>query len=388
MNSINILRIQCQKVSVQLLTIFFLIWIVFDGIAITNQDYLDKTYIIITVDTEVKGGAFDLKQKIWGNIDGKLHGITKMMDICDLYGIKASFFIDVCGYVLYGEQTYKNIVTYIQNRNHDIQLHMHPQWLYKKDLICEYSLKEQIDIIKLGKDLFQKWTGEAPIAYRAGNWGADYNTLEALSNNKIFVDLSMRYTWRYCGLNSPVITRNSIAKYNDLIEIPTTIFKSFSLGSFSVYRMLGIHSNSFKELKYVLKNAKEHNLRTVVIMMHSYDFIKWNRDGSIKGPDYVTQKRFESLLKLITEDPKLEAITVKDFYYLYKQFPDIIEGSDFIPYTGWIMSYQRSLTRLFSGYWGYKNLIFAMTPLIILFFSITIGSFLLSKHFRKRRRNY
>lgn len=43
-----------------------------------------------------------------------------------------------------------------------------------------YSLNKQTEIIKDGKELVKEWTGEYPIAHRAGAYGINENTFMAL----------------------------------------------------------------------------------------------------------------------------------------------------------------------------------------------------------------
>ena len=51
---------------------------------------------VITIDMEFSTHKDDIG--IVGNINGKEFGVSKIMEICDKYSVKATFFVDVYGY--------------------------------------------------------------------------------------------------------------------------------------------------------------------------------------------------------------------------------------------------------------------------------------------------
>ena len=159
---------------------------------------MGKLYVIITVDLEdsqrpavvFNEEIKELKQMIYGEINNKYFGFPKILEICNSHNIKATFFISVFDSKKYGENSFKTICQVIKENGHDVQLHTHPRRAYDKTRreMYLYSLDEQIEIIREGKELIKEWTGEYPIAHRAGAYGLNENTLVALKENNIPID--------------------------------------------------------------------------------------------------------------------------------------------------------------------------------------------------------
>ena len=79
---------------------------------------LNRPFVIISIDAETVGHdnhritlpeQFDLK------INEVYCGITKMMEICDKYNVKATFFLNVYEFKKYGEPTLEKIAKVIDS---------------------------------------------------------------------------------------------------------------------------------------------------------------------------------------------------------------------------------------------------------------------------------
>ncbi|MGM0609425.1 MAG: polysaccharide deacetylase, partial [Candidatus Muiribacteriota bacterium] len=158
-----------------------------------------KTNIYITVDTETSiGGAFSnpllkpvgKEKRIYGKIGNEYYGIPLIMDIADSHGLKITFFVEVLNHYYFGKDDNYEVCQYILKRGHDVQLHIHPNYLNFKldepqrrlysDNMCDYDLDTQVELIKQGKELLKEFGVDNPVAFRAGNYGADLNTVKAL----------------------------------------------------------------------------------------------------------------------------------------------------------------------------------------------------------------
>lgn len=291
--------------------------------------------VIITVDTEIfhfRHTPLSAEACIYGMYNGELYGIPKIMDICAEKGAKATFFIDVYAYRVFGEQIMKQVCQDVKERGHDIQLHAHANWIYpnKSEYMWAYSLKEQSEIIKEGRELIHKWTGEYPVAFRAGAYGANYDTLKALSENNINIDSSMFYKHPLCRLNSRVLTRNNIVTENNIIEVPVTTFICFKCAGFVRYSKLDINARNFNELKEIILKAKKGNLKTIILFLHSFSFIKWGKDSKITSPNLEAMNILRKTLDLLKVH-QMQILTMKEFHNEYKQNPDKFIGEDVIP---------------------------------------------------------
>jgi len=244
---------------------------------------MSKPKIIITIDTEVGEKAKFVKDGfekfILGKIGEEYWGIPKIVEILEKYGIKGEFFVDVYEDAFFGEEKYAKLCQFLNEHGHGVQLHTHPAYAYDINRINmhEYSLEEQIKIIKEGKERIIKWIGKAPIAHRAGNYGANNDTLLALKENDIPIDSSFYFGHPNCKMILEDIT--SVFYYNGLIEIPVTVIKKrrllHKLGFKTTFNKIDVNSLNYLE---IIKNIKKmKNEKVIVLFGHSFSFINPNR---------------------------------------------------------------------------------------------------------------
>lgn len=300
-------------------------------------------YVTISVDTESSDSPLAIKRfdlfapMVYGQIENSYWGVPKIMELCDHYACKATFFVSVFEYKKYGEDGLSQLCADIKQKGHDVQLHIHPIWDYGKRYMHEYSLQDQIQIVDAGKKLLKKWVAEAPIAHRAGVYGADEDTLKALKENGIPIDSSNFYGNRNCHLS---ITRNKIVEKHGVIEMPVTVFQrntcmTFGFTKFTRRRGIvktDVNWASLDELLEFVKQAKAHNLAIMNFFLHSYSFLKFDPSLNHFLPDTHTAKEFESFLSTVTKDAEIKIITVSEFYDRYCRAPtSFANGSDFVP---------------------------------------------------------
>jgi len=328
----------------------------------------EKTYLLLTVDTEAsmyRGKPLPISKMVYGEIGGEEYGIARIMDICEGYGVKATFFVSVLESLHFGEGIIKEVCEKIYDRGHDVQLHIHPNWKYDRMFMWEYSLNEQVEIIKDAKEIFFKCLGKYPIAHRAGGLAADYNTLKALKENKIPVDSSFALGYPFCKLNSGFPAKNALCNSEGVLEVPITTFSQLKFGSFKSYRNFDINADTLSELKYVVKSAKRRYLRVVTLLMHSFSFLTRNKDRTEFRSNLKDLKKFELFLKFLKNDSDIKVITFKELYNLYTQNPELLEGKDYLPHTGIIYTSLRACKR-FNASWKNKFFVFLILFVVIL----------------------
>lgn len=296
---------------------------------------MSKLYLIITIDTE------NLQTPLFKKLYTKdliCNSFPKIIEICDSYNVKATFFLSVFEFGKFGKEEFKKICQKIKEKGHDIQLHTHPCWVYdiQRREMYRYTLQEQIRIIKNGAELIKEWTGEYPIAHRAGAYGIDKNTFLALKENNIPIDSSNFYGHPNC---KEVVTKNKIVKKYGIIEVPITIFfRKYYLqfGPFKLkfkgnYIKTDIDWATLDELQFFIQEAKRHNIKVMNLFMHSYSFLKFKEDFTKFEPDYKDIEKFKAFLSWIKKDKEIRVITMKEFYKLYNENPDKFIGSNYIP---------------------------------------------------------
>ena len=128
-------------------------------------------------------------------------GVAYQAGRLNAYRLKGVFFVEaLCAEVL-GLDPLKRIIEPILSGGHEVQLHIHPEWVgwFPRDpvagrrghSIADFSYDDQVRLIEIGMENIIKAGAPRPIAFRAGNYGANNDTLRALAR------LSIRYDSSY-----------------------------------------------------------------------------------------------------------------------------------------------------------------------------------------------
>ncbi|PYJ62580.1 MAG: hypothetical protein DME24_03295, partial [Verrucomicrobia bacterium] len=188
---------------------------------------------------------------------------------------------------------------------HEIQLHTHPDLMYdpKRQSMHEYSLAEQTTIIRDGMALLREWTGKAPIAHRAGSYGANKDTLKALHANGIFLDSSFFYRHGNCRL--PFANLNSPFKADGIWEVPVTVHPrpvrrlGISLPFVKRYGKLDVNWMSGPQLCKAIEQL-HGTIPYIVTFLHSFSFTRRQANGFV--PDEAAIASFQAMLQLLAEN--------------------------------------------------------------------------------------
>ena len=292
---------------------------------------MPKINVFITVDTEHSiGGAFkdrNLKpvgneKRIWGKIGDKYFGIPLMVDIAETFDIHLTFFVEVLNKHYFGEDETKKVFEYVLKRGHDVQLHLHPNYLNFKlnnpqekaysDLIGMYPSENQIGLIQEGVEILIKDGVPRPIAFRAGCFGANEETLRALKAVGVLIDSS--YNKAYVGDTCLLDTRqiNDLTYLDGIWEFPITSFVESTKLRATRLKPLDINGVGFQEMKSVLNQAKESGPRNITIVLHSFSFLKpYDVQYHKVRPRWNVIRRFRNLCQYINE--KSDVFEVKTF---------------------------------------------------------------------------
>lgn len=308
---------------------------------------MHETSLIISIDAEFSTHKEDIG--IFGNISGKSYGLDKFSGLLDKYNIKATFFVDVYSVKTEYKDKLIKICQQLTQTGHDLELHTHPNGMFdsKRGCMKEYSLDEQIEIIRRGKEIFKEWFGIIPVAHRAGDWGANNNTLIALKRNNLLADCSMFYKWRQCGLNSPLLTKNSVVDSGGILEIPATVFGCAGMGLFSPFRLLSTDGGSYAEVNHILDKMVQAKIPLITSVYHSFSFLKYNPARTKYAPHNNRLRKFELFLKRIASNKQIATKTVRQ---ICEDSPEnkssLLNGADFVFSTGLGASLLRIIDRI------------------------------------------
>ena len=220
------------------------------------------------------------------------------------HGLTGVFFVEVLFSTRFGSDPLAEIVSLIQGREQEIQLHLHTEWVDesrqslleningKKPLLSYFSFEEQTILIQLGAKLIELAGGKRVNAFRAGSFGFNNDTLRALSTNHIAFDSS--YNASMFGPNSGICPGTLLVEpfeCEGIYEYPMTVFNS---GARSL-RHAQITACSYKEMEGLLWKALESERKSFVILSHSSELL----NESMNRPDDIVVARFNKLCSFL-----------------------------------------------------------------------------------------
>ena len=274
------------------------------------------TKVLITVDTELsallhKRGAsiqYNMDSSIWGKCREGRFGIEWQMDVLEAHGLKGVFFVDSLPGIILRNGILPQIVKPIIDRGHEVQMHIHTEWVdwivdsptgsrRGRDL-ADYSLSDQIVLLDLCAEMLENAGAPRPIAFRAGNYGANDNSLRALAEIGLKWDSSFNaaYLGDSCHISLPTDQLGAIEHCN-VIELPVSGLHD----SGTQIRPAQVCALSSAEMRAALLHSAKEQQDTFVIVSHSFEML--SRDRS--RPNYAVMRRFEAMCDVIAKTPEL-----------------------------------------------------------------------------------
>lgn len=274
--------------------------------------------VFLTVDTEAwPRGPRWRESFLREDIARDIHGITRegqfgigfQMDVLDAHGLKGIFLVESLFPCAVGLESLADIVALIQNRGHEVQMHLHPEWLewmpepiipdVRSQLLKDFSEEEQALLVRRGLENLQAAGARRICAFRAGNYGADFNTLHALSRNGIIYDTShnTNYLDSDCGMRTeqPLLQPQWI---HGVCEFPVTFFRD---GRGQV-RHAELCACSSQEMEAALLSAWKKGWYSFVIVSHSFELITNRKQyGQSPRADRIVIRRFERLCRFLAQ---------------------------------------------------------------------------------------
>ena len=269
--------------------------------------------VFLTIDTEFSrsrcrgDAAANIRNDIYGKTDAGDFGITYQADILRRHGLRATFFVEALCACVTGIEPLRRVVDAIQTQGHEVQLHLHPEWLRRMSRpllgartgqhLRDYDLEDQTTLIAKGLENLAA-AGAADIcAFRAGSYAANFQTLRALARNGIRIDSSYNacYLDSTCGLRTEsLLTQPAVLE--GVCEIPISFFEDWP----GHYRHLQLAACSRWELEKMLSQAAVRGWHSVAIVSHSFELIKRvRRNQKPPLPDWVVIRRFERLCEFL-----------------------------------------------------------------------------------------
>jgi hypothetical protein len=280
-----------------------------------------KTRVYITVDVECAeerrvGGVtqpcqgYDLR--VWGRFHNQKRefGIDLIMRELEARGHRATFFVEPLGSSHFGIDGLREVCTALRGRGHDVQLHTHPvqkqvNWWTQglappADDMADYSVADQTLLLEEGLGLLEQCgvPRSELRAFRAGNFGANNSTWQALARAKLRLDSSFNpnYLRKNCRIEWPRMETGLFDTGVGVWELPVSNFREAD----GTFRHLQLTAVSLREIEHYLDQARSYGIREVTIVTHSFEFFFVDSIAQKTGrPNRINVHRLRGLARLL-----------------------------------------------------------------------------------------
>lgn len=274
------------------------------------------TSVLITIDTELSAGLYQRGVSLANNIATSIHGRTPagdfgvgwMIDRFDDHGLTGVFFVDPMPALVYGPDFLADIVGPIVARGHEVQLHIHTEWLQWARLspvtgevranIGDYSRGDQAILLGTALKLLVAAGAPWPTAFRAGNFGASDATLDALTQLGISFDSSFNpaIAGEVCAIDLPAGTIEPL-EHHGVVEMPVSVVAATR----RALRPAQICAMSIWEMRAMLDHAAAEGMSAQTIVTHSFEMLNRARTR----PNRMVIRRFEAMCEEVSRHPHL-----------------------------------------------------------------------------------
>ncbi len=278
--------------------------------------------VFITVDTEVwpesagwphtplephQDCSREMSWYFYGGEGAEARGLPYQLRILAAAGLKATYFVDPLFSYALGLASLRDVVALIQRHRQEVGLHLHPEWLtdprcpalpaFAGPLLHAYTAPDQALLIQAGCDRLREAGSRPPGVFRAGNWAASLATLRALKSNGILYDSSLNARFESSFPDIGAATREACtqpANLEGVWEFPVTTFIDRPPHK---RRPLHVCAASLGEFRAVLEHAAASHWFAVVIVLHSFEFVRVDRlaAGKAATAQQLLAGRFERL---------------------------------------------------------------------------------------------
>ena len=265
------------------------------------------TPVFVTVDTEFAWRHHAQGCDVGTMFDRSLEpagvGVGYQLDRLRRHDLKACFFVDPMPALVFGLDPVRRMIDPILSAGQEVQLHLHPNWTgasaadqgrsFARFQLHEYGLDEQADLIAGATELLVAAGAPAPVAFRAGSYAADDNTLTALARLGFAYDSSHNGAERDASRIDLPAERIAPVAHRGLIEVPVTVIEDRP-GSLRTFQLCALSAG---EARDALDHAAAAGHAAVTIVSHSFELA--NRAGTRANAVHV--HRYDTLCAMLDE---------------------------------------------------------------------------------------
>jgi hypothetical protein len=254
-----------------------------------------------------------------------LYGATYMAELFSEYNFEATFFIDTIERFMHGESKMKRLCESLALLNQDIQLHTHPSWRFdsrdskilnnkkrnsfpdqQKDFLYKLTQAEQSKFIKEEKRLLESWSASSVIVHRAGGYGINKDTFQALSENNFKIDASVYYNHPNCKFYP------DFGWTDDIYEIPLSTFQSPT----GVKRIDIDTTTANQMIDLIESESTKHDGTDTIINVfgHSYSLVTYTNGFKKMTPKKFRIKNLKKILNYLSLNKSVNVVSYSHFY--------------------------------------------------------------------------
>ena len=247
----------------------------------------------------------DFRRDILGEVRGGDFGVPYQIRTLAAHGLRGSYFVESLAAGVVGPETLERTVSMLVGAGHEVQLHLHTEWLAVEpneilpgrtgQHIRQFTFEEQCALLARGRDNLRAAGAPSVIAYRAGNFGASWETVRAVGAVGLTHDSSHNIAWvgRACDMPTPEPLLQA-ERRDGVWEVPVSWFEDWP----GHVRPAQVTACSSAEMIHAMRAARSAGWRTFVIVFHSHELLNARRDG----PNAVVIRRFHDLCRFLGEN--------------------------------------------------------------------------------------
>lgn len=304
------------------------------------------TQVYITIDTEYSAGmvvqqgtdcrAENFARAIACETPSGPVGIGYQLDRFDRHGLKAVFFVDPMPALVWGVAAIADVVGPIVARGHDVQLHLHTEWLEFAGSanplgtrtgthIKDFAFDEQCRLLAYARDTLIAAGAPAPIAFRAGNYGANDDTLRALAEIGLAYDTSHcpGIAGSDCAIGLGADDRLPVERYG-VIEVPISAIATRGDG----LRHGQLTALSAGEILAALRHTRSQGGESFTLVSHSFELASRDRLRT----NQIVKRRFEQVCAGLA---RMEGVTTATYADAPPRLPRTPAPQRVLPHSPW-----------------------------------------------------
>lgn len=286
----------------------------FNGIELQKNERLNA---LISVDVEaLPGRAKDnlTETLVFGKTSVGEYGIRRLCEIFNDYKIKATFFVEVIGSKIYGDEYLYNIKNILNEYNQEIGLHVHPELIKyvnhpqngkSYNSFQDIDYEDALNILSESINIYSRVFDSQPTLFRPGGMKVSIGMYKACRELGLYcVSGIFRGYWKKLQTRS---TKNGCFKWeNDIVEVPLDLALD-PLKNFWI---------KFNDL-IIQKRSSQAKFNFISLLIHSWSLLPRDESGCHNNYSENYENILRKYLECLTREHKF--ITHGEAFRLFNQ---------------------------------------------------------------------